>query len=114
MSAEATLYVELTVSPESGYCYIKDLQRDIKRSEAEILEEYRNVKSILEKMSTPNRDVPTYEAFRKRYFKTTVKLQGRRRITEEDIMQALEWDGVVEKVGRGDVFGGYYRLREEV
>lgn len=87
------LYVQPEILPSSGYVYV-DMYRAM--LEEEIEEDYKS-----------------------RYILLTVQYDGRRKkITQQDVMKAMEKEGLVTNTGTGSIFGNFYlptnKLKEKL
>ena len=110
--ANAMVYVELKESLVSDYVHISDMfhENDLKYK-------YKNLVEILKRIGI---DTPTLEEFENRYILIDVKYDGRKkRISKSDVLNALEKEKYLKKVG-DSMLGGFYvktdklKIRKEV
>lgn len=104
---KANVYIQPEISPSSGYVYI-DLHKAM--LEEEIEENYKRYSHLIKE---------TLEGYKLRYILLTIKYDGRkRRIEKEDVMKAMEKEGLVTNTGTGSIFGNFYlptnKLKEKL
>lgn len=98
--ANAMVYVELKESLVSSYVHIARMIH-----ENDLEDEYGRLVEILKRIGI---DTPTLEEFEKRHVLVDVKYDGRKkRISESDVLKALENENYLKKVG-DSMFGGFY------
>jgi len=94
----------------NNFCELDNI-RDVKFKEEDIKEEYEKRKRISKFIPEEVRvKLPTYKEFRSEYYKTNVKIDGRKkRIYEKDIINSLIKEGVIKET-EGVLYGEKYKL----